>query len=63
MKKNKKNERWNLLSLDLFGGERALLMDIQRLWPQRAVSPLRRGRARGLAACFEGHPRWLGIAT
>lgn len=58
-----KKKKKNLLSLDLFGGECALLMDVQRLWPQCAVSAFRGGWSWGLAADFEGHPRWLGITA
>lgn len=50
------------MSFDLFGGERALLMDVQRLGPQRAVPPLAGGRPCGLAAAFEGHP-WGLVVT
>lgn len=56
-----KAELDNLLSLDLFCWERALLMDVQRLRPQRAVSPFRGGWTWSFAASFEGHPWWLGI--
>lgn len=38
-------------------------MNIQRLWPQRAVSPFCGCGSCCLAAAFEGHPWRLGITT
>lgn len=51
----KKNKVQNLLSLDLFGGECALLMDIQSLRPQRTVPVFSGSGTCCLAAGFEGH--------